>query len=132
MECLGILSSQVSGRAVAALFVGRRPPHISVTLSLRKLPWRLARRWQAASRESFKLQKCTHTCACAHALTNTHIYILKFLLIHISKINTSLCVHDQLFKNISNVTAYLGKWLSHCSFSNLPKETPPDKEQLMK
>lgn len=66
VECSGILSSQASGRAGAALFVGRRPPHISVTLSLRKLPWRLAQRWQSArQRGSFRLKE-------AHTLTHTH------------------------------------------------------------
>lgn len=61
-----------------------------------------------------------------------HSHKLKLLLTQTPKINTSLCVHNQLFQNTLSVTAYLGKWLSHCFFSNLPKETSPDKEQLMK
>lgn len=42
VECSESLSGQARGKAMAALFAGRQHAHISVTLSLYKLPWRLA------------------------------------------------------------------------------------------
>lgn len=45
-ECSQIRCNQPFGRARVASFLGPQPPHISVTLFLRKLPWRLAWIWQ--------------------------------------------------------------------------------------